>query len=140
MLTFGERRIQISAPWMSVRHEAERGAFHSTTGNCNPCCQALFMSLVVALVVWSGSFFFLLPLVTPNMHSFAPNRSTVGTLPQSASCNLRASAKSKCCWRKQHLLSIGSVEKSPKPACCFHFSHLQQHLFWHPRLFTLPVQ
>lgn len=73
------------------------------------------MLLMIALVVLSANifFFFLLLLVTPNMHSFAPNHSTVGigTLPQSASCNLRAAAKSKCSWWKQHLLSIGSVGK-----------------------------
>lgn len=130
MVTCRERRIQISAPWMRARHEAEKGGHFAV---CFVEYDWELRSMLSGFVhVVSGStcgfvrklFFFLLllPLVTPNMHSFAPNHNTVGTLPQSASCNLRAAAKSKCCWWKQHLLSIGSAEKSPTPAHCFYFS------------------
>ena len=119
------------------------------TGKCDPCCQALFLLLVVALVVFVRkgfffSFLFFLPLVTPNMHSFAPNHSpVVRTLPQSTSCNMSAAAKSKCCWWKQHLLSADSFEKKRlKPAHCF--TDWQSNIFYslvrniqHPHFFPV---
>lgn len=112
---------------------------------CNSCCQALFMLLVVALVVLSGSFFFppfslfflFCPPVTPNMHGSAPDHNTVGTLPQSASCNLRAAAKSKCSlWKKQH----STVCVAPKPCLLISFfSDLRPRSLLHrPLLLVFP--
>lgn len=79
------------------------------TGDYNPCCRSVFTLLVVTLVVLSGNF--LLPLVTPNMHSFAPNHSTVGSLSLKVLCVTRELKLKVNALGVNTSSSIGSVEE-----------------------------